>query len=258
MSLDHVDVWIFDLDNTLYPADTALFPQIEARMTEYVMRLLAVERMAADRMRDEWWTRHGTTLSGLMAEHAIDPAAYLSEVHDIDMAPLRPAPDLAAAIAALPGRKLILTNGSRGHAENVAGKLGILHHFEDIFDIVEAGFLPKPERATYENFLAKHAVDPGRAAMFEDIEKNLLVPSALGMKTVLIPEENAKDLVEISDTIKKGLEIVPVTRMDEVLERALVRKPEPIEWDEASAKLAAETAAAEPAVDEDGSGLTAH
>jgi ATP-dependent Lon protease len=98
----------------------------------------------------------------------------------------------------------------------------------------------------------------GRVLPIGGLKEKLLAAARGGMKTVLIPEENAKDLVEISDTIKKGLEIVPVSRMDEVLARALVRAPQPIEWDEASAKLAAETSASEPAVDEDGSGLTAH
>ena len=183
---DHVESWVFDLDNTLYPAGSPLWPQIDQRITAYICGLFGMDGMSARALQKYYYQRYGTTLKGLMEEHGIDPDDFLDFAHQIDLSLLDPNPELGEAIAALPGRKLILTNGSRGHAENVAGKLGILHHFEDIFDIVQAGFTPKPERATYENFLAKHAVDPARAAMFEDIEKNLLVPSALGMKTVLI------------------------------------------------------------------------
>jgi putative hydrolase of the HAD superfamily len=182
----HVDHWIFDLDNTLYSHEAKVWPQVDERITLFLSELFGLDGLSSRALQKYYYQRYGTTLKGLMEEHGVDPDHFLDFAHQIDLSLLDPNPDLGEAIAALPGRKLILTNGSRGHAENVAGKLGILHHFEDIFDIVEAGFLPKPERATYENFLAKHSVDPGRAAMFEDIEKNLIVPSALGMKTVLI------------------------------------------------------------------------
>lgn len=182
----HVGHWIFDLDNTLYSHEAQVWPQVNERITLFLLELFGLDGLSAQQLRRYYYQRYGTTLNGLMAEHGIEPDDFLAFAHDIDLSMLDPNPDLGAAIAALPGRKLILTNGSRGHAENVAGKLGILQHFEDIFDIVEAGFLPKPERATYESFLAKHAVDPTRAAMFEDIDKNLIVPNDLGMKTVLI------------------------------------------------------------------------
>ncbi|MGX5735345.1 pyrimidine 5'-nucleotidase [Bosea thiooxidans] len=182
----HVDHWIFDLDNTLYSHEAKIWPQVDERITLFLSELFGLDGLSSRALQKYYYQHYGTTLKGLMEEHGIDPGDFLDFAHQIDLTLLDPNPDLGEAIAALPGRKLILTNGSRGHAENVAGKLGILHHFEDIFDIVQAGFTPKPERATYENFLAKHAVDPGRAAMFEDIEKNLVVPSALGMKTVLI------------------------------------------------------------------------
>ena len=182
----HVDHWVFDLDNTLYSHEAKVWPQVDERITLFLAELFGLDGMSSRALQKYYYQRYGTTLKGLMEEHGIDPADFLDFAHEIDLTLLDPNPALGAAIAALPGRKLILTNGSRGHAENVAGKLGILDQFEDIFDIVHAGFLPKPERATYENFLAKHAVDPGRAAMFEDIEKNLIVPSDLGMKTVLI------------------------------------------------------------------------
>jgi putative hydrolase of the HAD superfamily len=181
-----VDHWVFDLDNTLYSHESRVWPQVNERITLFLQHLFGLDGLSAHALRNYYYHRYGTTLNGLMEEHQIDPDAFLSFAHDIDLSLLEPDPALGAAISALPGRKLILTNGSVAHARNVAGKLGIIEHFEDVFDIVHAGFLPKPARETYERFLAKHAVDPGRAAMFEDIEKNLIVPSELGMKTVLI------------------------------------------------------------------------
>lgn len=182
----HVDTWIFDLDNTLYSHESQVWPQVNQRITLFLQELFGLDGLSSHALRNYYYHRYGTTLNGLMAEHGIEPDDFLDFAHDVDLSLLEPDPALGAAIAALPGRKLILTNGSVAHARNVAGKLGIIDHFEDVFDIVAAGFTPKPERSTYELFLAKHAVDPGRAAMFEDIEKNLLVPSELGMKTVLI------------------------------------------------------------------------
>lgn len=182
----HVDHWVFDLDNTLYSHESRVWPQVNQRITLFLQELFGLDGLSSHALRNYYYHRYGTTLNGLMVEHDVDPDDFLDFAHDVDLSLLEPDPALGVAIAALPGRKLILTNGSVGHARNVAGKLGILDHFEDVFDIVAAGFTPKPERSTYELFLAKHSVDPGRAAMFEDIEKNLIVPSALGMKTVLI------------------------------------------------------------------------
>jgi putative hydrolase of the HAD superfamily len=142
--------------------------------------------MSARALQKYYYTRYGTTLKGLMDEHAISPHDFLDFAHQIDLSLVDPDPRLGLAIEALPGRKLILTNGSRQHAENVSRKLGIRDHFEEIFDIVAADFVPKPETQTYEKFLALHDVDPSRAAMFEDLAKNLVAPAALGMKTVLV------------------------------------------------------------------------
>lgn len=194
MDFAHVDTWIFDLDNTLYPPDMALFPQIEARMTDYVMRTLSVERDAADRMRRDWWMRHGTTLAGLMAEHAVDPLAYLDDVHDIDLAPLLPAPDLAGAIAALPGRKLVHTNADSAYAAKVlhargmglAGDAVPAPIFEAIYGIAETHFHPKPHPEGFRIVIQAARIDPTRAAFFEDDPRNLAVPHDLGMRTILV------------------------------------------------------------------------
>ncbi len=183
---DGVDVWIFDLDNTLYPHECRLWPQVDERITLFLIEMFGLDGMSARALQKYYYTRYGTTLKGLMDEHAISPHDYLDFAHQIDLSLVDPDPRLGQAIEALPGRKLILTNGSRQHAENVSRKLGIRDHFEEIFDIVAADFVPKPETRTYEKFLDLHGVDPTRAAMFEDLAKNLVAPAALGMKTVLV------------------------------------------------------------------------
>lgn len=179
-------VWVFDLDNTLYPAECNLFAEVDRRMGEYVARFLGVPLPYARHLQKAYYRQFGTTLSGLMKVHRMEPSGFLDYVHDIDLTPVQPLPELAAAIDRLPGRKLIFTNGSRRHAERVAGKLGVLHLFEDIYDIVASDYVPKPERGPYERFLRQHGVAPGQAAMFEDMPHNLEAPHDLGMTTVLV------------------------------------------------------------------------
>ncbi|HMN86283.1 MAG TPA: pyrimidine 5'-nucleotidase [Bauldia sp.] len=189
-----VDAWVFDLDNTLYPRHTNLFDQVDRRIRDYVERLLAVPPEEAHRIQKDYYRRYGTTLRGLMVEHGIRPDDFLEYVHDIDHSPVEADPALAAAIAGLPGRKFILTNGSRAHAEKIAGRLGITGHFDDIFDIVRAELLPKPAAETYGRFVAETGVDPKRAAMFEDLARNLVVPAGLGMATVLVVPNGTREV----------------------------------------------------------------
>ena len=194
---DHVDTWVFDLDNTLYPRRSNLFSQIDVKMTSYVAQLLGLPRDEAPKVQKQYYLEHGTTLKGLMLEHRVDYRDFLDKVHDIDYSWLDPDPALDKAIEALPGRKYIFTNGDRGHAERAAGQLGILDRFDDIFDIVAAELTPKPARATYDRFLAAHRVDGSKAAMFEDLARNLVEAKAVGMSTVLIlPGEFAGAFVE--------------------------------------------------------------
>jgi putative hydrolase of the HAD superfamily len=181
-----IDAWIFDLDNTLYPRNTRLYAQVDERIRAFVGRLLDLGPADAQRVQKDYYRRYGTTLRGLMVEHAIPPDDFLEYVHDIDHSPVEPDPRLAAAIGRLPGKKYIMTNGSRAHAEKIAARLGITGHFDDIFDIVRAELLPKPNRETYDRFLAATGVSAGAAAMFEDLARNLVVPQALGMATVLV------------------------------------------------------------------------
>jgi putative hydrolase of the HAD superfamily len=181
-----VDTWVFDLDNTLYPSDAQVWPQVDERITLFVMQLYGLDAISARALQKYFYHRYGTTLKALMVEDRVDPHEFLDFAHDIDHSTIKLDEALGAAIERLPGRKLILTNGSRRHAENVAAKLGILDHFEDVFDIAAADFVPKPERATYERFLSLHGVEPRRAALFEDIARNLAVPHDMGMATVLV------------------------------------------------------------------------
>ena len=186
----HVTDWVFDLDNTLYPHHSNLFAQIDVKMTAYVGELLTLSRDEARKLQKELYLEYGTTLNGLMKLHGIDPDDFLEKVHDIDYSRLVPDPVLGAAIRQLPGRKFIFTNGDRRHAERTARQLGILEHFDAIFDIVAAGLNPKPERQTYERFAELHSVTGHNAVMFEDLARNLAVPKTLGMTTVLVVPRN--------------------------------------------------------------------
>ena len=186
----HVETWIFDLDNTLYPPEVRLFDQIEVRMTAWVMRTLSVSREEADRLRKLYWQTHGTTLAGLMREHNVDPAPYLTDVHDISFEALSPDPPLARAIAALPGRRIVYTNGSAPYAGQVLKARGLDGLFDAVYGVEHAGFRPKPERAAFEAVLNRDGVRADRAAMFEDDPRNLAAPHDMGMRTVHVaPDE---------------------------------------------------------------------
>jgi putative hydrolase of the HAD superfamily len=186
-----IETWVFDLDNTLYPHHLNLWQQVDQRIRDYIVGLLKISNDEAFRLQKDYYRRYGTTLRGLMEEHGIEPDEFLDIVHQIDRSPLTPNPALAAAIAALPGRKLILTNGTRHHAEEVMRRLEVDKHFEDIFDIRAAELEPKPRPLVYERFLARHHVNPKRAVIFEDLARNLEVPHALGMITVLVVPKGA-------------------------------------------------------------------
>lgn len=191
----HVETWVFDLDNTLYPHHINLWQQVDVRIREFVADFLKISDEEAFRVQKDYYRRYGTTMRGLMIEHGLRSDDFLDYVHLIDHSPLEPNPALGAAIERLPGRKLILTNGSRDHARKVLERLEIHPHFEDVFDIIAAELEPKPAPATYQRFLSRHAVDPGRAAMFEDLARNLVTPRALGMTTVLVIPDGTKEVV---------------------------------------------------------------
>jgi putative hydrolase of the HAD superfamily len=188
----HIETWVFDLDNTLYPHHLNLWQQVDERIRDYIVGFLKVSPDEAFRIQKDYYRRYGTSMRGLMEEHGLQPDQYLEIVHQIDHSPLQPNPELGAAIAKLSGRKFILTNGTRQHADAVMRRLEIGQHFDDIFDIKAAALEPKPRPQVYERFLARHDVDPTRAALFEDLARNLEVPHALGMTTVLVVPEGAR------------------------------------------------------------------
>lgn len=180
----HVRAWVFDLDNTLYPPEARLFDQIEVRMTGWVMAELGVEKPEADRLRQHYWSKYGTTLAGLMREHDVDPAPYLTHVHDIDMSHLQLDPQLHAEIAGLPGRKIVYTNGCGPYAERVLAARGLSGAFDAVYGVEHAGFLPKPELAAFAAIFNTDGLDAKQAAMFEDDPRNLAAPHQMGMRTV--------------------------------------------------------------------------
>ncbi len=188
------EAWVFDLDNTLYPRASNIFRQVDERIRLYVRRLLNVDEAEAEKIQKSFYKAHGTTLRGLMLNHNVDPDEFLEFVHDIDHSAVKADPELGRAIKRLPGKKYIFTNGSRQHAEKVAERLGFTDHFADIFDIVAANLVPKPERETYERFVKHFGVEPERAAMFEDLTRNLVVPKAVGMLTVLVVPPGTREV----------------------------------------------------------------
>ncbi len=182
--LSHVEHWVFDLDNTLYPAECNLFAQVDVRIGEYIRRTLDIPHDEARRMQKGFFRAYGTTMRGLMTEYGIDPDDFLDYVHDIDHGPMPHSPGLERALDALPGVKYVFTNGSVAHAEKVMERLGVAHHFDAIFDIAAADYQPKPADHFYDRFLEVHAVEPARAVLVEDLAVNLKPAHERGMTTV--------------------------------------------------------------------------
>jgi len=190
----HVETWVFDLDNTLYPHHLNLWQQVDERIRDYIARFLKVTHEEAFRLQKDYYKRYGTSMRGLMTEHGMAPDDFLDFVHQIDHSPLEPNAALGAAIENRPGRKLILTNGTRRHADAVLARLKLDRHFEDVFDIVAAELEPKPSPQTYDRFLSTLKVDARRTAMFEDLARNLAIPHALGMTTVLVVPQHTREV----------------------------------------------------------------
>ncbi|WP_306251523.1 pyrimidine 5'-nucleotidase [Parvularcula sp. IMCC14364] len=185
----HVETYVFDLDNTLYPADCHLFKQIDARMTRFIEETLQLPHEKARILQKQYYAAYGTTLSGLMIEHQVKPHDFMDYVHDIDLSPVAENTKLRSAILNLPGKRYVFTNGSVRHAENVAGKIGILDLFDGIFDIEQAEFKPKPHRETYQRFTEYFGINPSLSAMFEDIPENLKTAHDMGKTTVLVQSD---------------------------------------------------------------------
>jgi putative hydrolase of the HAD superfamily len=190
----HIGTWVFDLDNTLYPHHLNLWQQVDDRIRAYIAGFLGLSHDDAFRKQKDFYRRYGTTMRGMMIEHGMKPDDFLDYVHRIDHSPIEANPALGTALEKLPGRKLVLTNGTRAHADAVMKRLAVERHFEDVFDIIAGELEPKPLAQTYARFLDRHRVDPSSAAMFEDLARNLEVPHRLGMTTVLVVPERPREV----------------------------------------------------------------
>lgn len=185
-ALAHVESWIFDLDNSLYPASCDLFALVDARIGEYVQRLLGLDSVEARRVQKGYFATHGTTLAGLMETHGIEPRDFLDYVHDIDMARVVADPDLVAALDRLPGRKFVFTNADETYARRVLDKLGLANAFDGFHDIHTMGYVPKPNPSAYRMICERHGIDPARALFADDMARNLAPAKAIGMTTLWV------------------------------------------------------------------------
>ena len=186
VDLTHVDTWLFDLDNTLYPAESGFMAAIVDRMTDFVEKVTGLPRDEAFKLQKAYLAEHGLTLKGMMLNHGVDPRDFHAIFHDMSLEALAHDPDLLAALGRLPGRRLIFTNADDVHAERVLERLGLRHLFDDVFHIGSAGYEPKPSREAFARMDAAHGIDPRTTAFFEDSERNLAPAAELGMTTVLV------------------------------------------------------------------------
>lgn len=178
--------WVFDLDNTLYPAESTLYDALGARMTAYIADLLGISADAAFTLQERYFHQYGATIVGMVEHHGIDSDAFLRHVHDIDVSDVAPDPELAALLKALPGRKFVFTNGGGGHAARMVAQIGLGDCFDGLFDISDAGLAPKPQVQAYARLIDRFAIDPKRAVMIEDTLRNLEPAHAMGFSTVLV------------------------------------------------------------------------
>jgi putative hydrolase of the HAD superfamily len=183
---DHIRDWIFDLDNCLYSASSGLFELIDERMGAYIERLLDCDRREARRVQKHHFHTHGTTLAGLMKEHGVDPHHFLDDVHAISLDRIAPDERLAAALARLPGRKFVFTNGDATYAKRVLGAIGIGDSFDELHDIHASSYKPKPDPHGYELLCERFGIDPQRALLADDMAANLAPAKQLGMTTVWV------------------------------------------------------------------------
>lgn len=210
----HIETWVFDLDNTLYPAACRLFDQVDVRIGQFIVEKLALDANEARSLQKRYFKEHGTTLSGLMKLHDTDPDEFLDYVHDIDRSAIQPSRELNQALDRLNGRKVIFTNGSADHAHKVMERLGVGHHFDVVFDIAAANYVPKPAPETYQALIDEHAIEPSRAVLIDDISHNLRPAADLGMTTVWVrteetwakPEPDADWLDHIADDLVSWLQ----------------------------------------------------
>ena len=205
IDLSHVSVWVFDMDDTLYPREQGLMQLVQARINAYVVEAVGLDPVSARVLQRQFLDEHGTTLAGLMANYTIDPAHFLHDVHDVPMDSLEPNPRLVEQLMRLPGRRLVFTNGARDYADRVLDRLGVAGCFDGVFTIEDADLTPKPAPSTFRHFIERYGFDPHRAAFFEDTPRNLEPAKALGMTTVLIGDGHGKPLGDHIDHIAPDL-----------------------------------------------------
>ncbi|MBB5661805.1 pyrimidine 5'-nucleotidase [Brevundimonas halotolerans] len=194
VELSRARVWIFDMDDTLYPREQGVMRLVQERINTFMMAAVGLPEGEARVLQKQFLNEHGTTLAGLMANYAVDPEAFLHEVHDVPLDSLEPNPDLDAALRRLPGRRFVLTNGARYHAARVLERIGITDAFEGVHAIEDMDLVPKPAPATFRRFLAAHALEAEGAVFFEDTPRNLAPAKALGMTTVLVGDGHGHEI----------------------------------------------------------------
>ncbi|MDA9186066.1 pyrimidine 5'-nucleotidase [Planktomarina sp.] len=202
----NIKTWVFDLDNTLYPPEVCLFDQIEEKMRIFVANFLDVSLTEADTLRAMYWQSHGTTLAGMMDIHSMPPDSFLKVVHDIDFSVVPPSPSIAKLLAALPGRKIVYTNGTEPYARKVLQARELENEFEAVFGIEHADYHPKPLATAFKKVFNLANVTPNNSAMFEDDHRNLEVPAQLGMKTVFVSSE--QKIPNYVDVVHPSLEFL--------------------------------------------------
>ena len=186
---ESIKYWIFDLDNTLYSGKTKVFEQVDKKMSKYISEKLNVTIDEAKKIQKNYFHEYNTTLNGMIKNHKIDADEFLEFVHDINIDFLNKDLELSKELEKLEGKKIIFTNGSKKHALNVTQKIGIDHHFDDVFDIVDSDFIPKPAIEPYNKLVKKHNIDPKLCVFVEDIARNLKPAYEIGMKTVWIKND---------------------------------------------------------------------
>ena len=197
---EKINTWIFDLDNTLYSADSGIFQQVHNLMGEFISKNLNLDIHEAKKLQSKYYKQHGTTLRGMMDNHGIDPDYFLNEVHKLDYSIVGPNKILNNELQKLEGRKIIYTNANKQHVIDVLKRIELTDFFDEIFDIKMANYIPKPEIKPYEQIINLFDIEPNRSAMFDDIAKNLVPAKNVGFTPVWIDAgyENFSDDIQAS------------------------------------------------------------
>ncbi len=205
-----IDTWVFDLDNTLYSAESGIFQQVHELMGKFVSNKLKIDLDSAKKIQKKYFIKHGTTLKGLMDNHGVEPDEFLDYVHKLDYSIIHPNNDLNKEISKLQGRKIIYTNANRQHVNEILLRLDLTNMFDEIFDIKMANYIPKPEINAYKDFIKRFNINPKTTIMFDDIAKNLVPAKNVGFKSVWID----LGIENISDDIKNSKQFLDFETKD--------------------------------------------